>query len=254
MSKASRALIIVGLVATLVGLAMGPLHAQGILPGPVTLLLFALSAVVAGLGWLRAVPAVLAGPRTVPAAQARPRTVLPTLGAVLPLALLVPFAWMLSQALIHPIVYDITTDPADPPSLQAVQDTRGPGMNPVDYRPSGDESPPLAPLLVAPVDATARQQVVTLLQARGWDFQQTQDPDLIVATETSAFFGFKDDIAVRFRPVQEDGTRRTRVDLRSQSRIGESDLGVNRRRLEALRTDLAALLSAAPAPRPEASP
>ncbi len=245
MSKASRALIIVGLVATLVGLAMGPLRAQGWLPGPVTLLLFALSAVVAGLGWLRAVPAALTGPRTL----------ITGLGAALPLALLVPFAWMLSQALTHPIVYDVTTDPADPPSLQAVQDTRGPGMNPVDYRsPSADESPAPAPLLLAPVDATARKQVLRMLQARGWHIQQTQDPDLIVATETSAFFGFKDDIAVRFRSVQEDGTRHTRVDLRSQSRVGASDLGVNRRRLEALRTDLAALLSADPAPRPEASP
>jgi uncharacterized protein (DUF1499 family) len=44
---------------------------------------------------------------------------------------------------------------------------------------------------------------------------------------TSTWFGFGDDIVVRIRP---DGAG-SRIDIRSKSRDGESDLGVNARRI-----------------------
>jgi uncharacterized protein (DUF1499 family) len=57
------------------------------------------------------------------------------------------------------------------------------------------------------------------------------------ATDTTFWFGFKDDVVVRVRP---DGTG-SRVDVRSLSRVGRSDLGMNARRirrfLERLRGD-----------------
>ena len=49
------------------------------------------------------------------------------------------------------------------------------------------------------------------------------------ATETTRWFGFKDDVVVRVSPTS-DGSR---VDVRSVSRVGQSDLGVNARRIRA---------------------
>ena len=62
----------------------------------------------------------------------------------------------------------------------------------------------------------------------------------IEAVDTTLLYGFKDDVAVR---VQEtaDGTR---VDIRSMSRVGKSDLGVNAKRI---RTFMARLRASLPA-------
>ncbi|MEM5517933.1 DUF1499 domain-containing protein [Henriciella sp. AS95] len=80
-----------------------------------------------------------------------------------------------------------------------------------------------------------------LADARGWtiftrpetgeDVQQT----MLEATATTGWFGFKDDIAVRIRAV--DGA--TRVDMRSISRVGLSDLGANARRVSSFMDELA---------------
>jgi len=49
------------------------------------------------------------------------------------------------------------------------------------------------------------------------------------ATDTSAFFGFKDDVVVRVR-ASDAGSR---LDVRSKSRVGLSDVGANARRVRA---------------------
>jgi len=49
----------------------------------------------------------------------------------------------------------------------------------------------------------------------------------IEATATTAWFGFKDDVVVRVAP---EGTG-SRVDVRSVSRVGKSDVGANARRI-----------------------
>lgn len=54
------------------------------------------------------------------------------------------------------------------------------------------------------------------------------------ATATSGWFGFKDDVAVRVRPV--NGV--TEVDIRSTSRVGLSDLGANSTRVYGLMIEL----------------
>jgi uncharacterized protein (DUF1499 family) len=49
----------------------------------------------------------------------------------------------------------------------------------------------------------------------------------IEATATTRWLGFKDDVVVRIRP-DAGGSR---VDVRSVSRVGKSDLGTNARRI-----------------------
>lgn len=54
------------------------------------------------------------------------------------------------------------------------------------------------------------------------------DDEYIAATFTSSLFGFVDDLECRLEPSQR------RIQIRSASRVGHSDLGVNRKRVEAL--------------------
>lgn len=48
------------------------------------------------------------------------------------------------------------------------------------------------------------------------------------ATARTFWFGFTDDVVVRVRPGEAGGTR---VDVRSKSRVGRSDLGTNAARI-----------------------
>ena len=75
-----------------------------------------------------------------------------------------------------------------------------------------------------------------LARDRGWAIARS-DPaaGILEATETSFFFRFKDDVVVRARPAPEGGSQ---VDMRSISRVGSSDVGVNAKRVRAFLTDL----------------
>lgn len=58
---------------------------------------------------------------------------------------------------------------------------------------------------------------------------QEEQPLYFAATFSSAFFGFVDDVEVRIDPQQ------ALIHLRSASRIGYSDFGANRKRLDQLK-------------------
>ena len=60
---------------------------------------------------------------------------------------------------------------------------------------------------------------------------ETQD-DYIHAEFTSLIFRFVDDVEFYFPKSESDVVR---IDIRSSSRVGRSDLGVNRKRMEAIR-------------------
>ncbi len=58
----------------------------------------------------------------------------------------------------------------------------------------------------------------------GWHLDAVDPGDLrIEATDSTLFFGFKDDIVIRVR-AQGPGSR---GDMRSLSRVGRSDIGTN---------------------------
>ena len=56
----------------------------------------------------------------------------------------------------------------------------------------------------------------------------------IEATDTTRWFGFKDDVVVRLSPSPAG----SRIDVRSVSRVGKSDVGTNARRIKAFLTHL----------------
>jgi uncharacterized protein (DUF1499 family) len=70
----------------------------------------------------------------------------------------------------------------------------------------------------------------------GWEIVAAEPASgRIEATATTFWFGFKDDIVVRVTPA-EGGSR---VDVRSVSRVGRSDVGTNAQRIEAYLTRIA---------------
>lgn len=76
-----------------------------------------------------------------------------------------------------------------------------------------------------------------LAEEYGWDVVTT-DPEIgiVEAVDTSFFFRFKDNVVVRVRPVSGDSG--SIVDMRSISRVGVSDVGVNAKRVRRFLEDL----------------
>jgi len=69
---------------------------------------------------------------------------------------------------------------------------------------------------------------LAVAQEAGWQIVTAdKSSGRIEATDTTRWFGFKDDVVVRLTPWGAG----TRVDLRSVSRMGRSDIGTNARRI-----------------------
>jgi len=145
-----------------------------------------------------------------------------------------------------PYIHDITTDLQDPPQFVAAATLRKQGDHPVSY--DGPEVaaqqqkayPDLAPLITkTPKDKVfdAAREVLSGMGLQIIDANRAEGR--VEAVATSMLYGFKDDLVVRIRETA-DGTR---VDVRSKSRLGRSDLGMNAKRI---RTFLAKLDAALP--------
>lgn len=80
------------------------------------------------------------------------------------------------------------------------------------------------------------QVAADMARERDWDFA-TINPDagIMEATATSRFFRFKDDIVLRARRSPQGGSD---VDMRSISRVGVSDIGVNAKRIRSFLREL----------------
>ncbi|MGA9581486.1 MAG: DUF1499 domain-containing protein [Allosphingosinicella sp.] len=87
--------------------------------------------------------------------------------------------------------------------------------------------------LATPPAETARRAAV-LARERGWEVALAEE-GRVEATHTSTFFRFRDDVVVRIRPAPGGGSL---VDMRSISRVGGSDVGMNAKRVRAFLSDL----------------
>ena len=76
----------------------------------------------------------------------------------------------------------------------------------------------------------AYQAALDTVNDKGWTIVTAEPQDgRIEATDTTFWFEFKDDVMIR---VQPDGETGSRVDVRSTSRVGLSDLGANAKRVK----------------------
>jgi hypothetical protein len=146
-----------------------------------------------------------------------------------------------------PPLYDITTDPIDPPRFEALARLRtGEGTNPAVYAGlySAERQriayPDIETVeLEAPVDR-AYAVALQLVTKRKWliiDERPPQPPRRIGRIEAVArtpIMGFREDVSIRVTPDGED----SRVDIRSASRYFDADLGSNAARVSRLIEDI----------------
>jgi uncharacterized protein (DUF1499 family) len=150
------------------------------------------------------------------------------------IAIYVPWNW--KQTLdAHPYIHDITTDLNDPPAFVVVASVRGEGDHPVTYdgpevaAQQREAYPELQSLIVSADPATVFAAAKKVVDSMGMELVDASESDLrIEATQTSFFYGFKDDIVVRIVAVPDA----TKVDVRSKSRVGRSDIGQNAKRIK----------------------
>ena len=149
-----------------------------------------------------------------------------------------PLASLLSGGGAPPI-HDITTDPDDPPAFVSAVPLNAPGRT--DYDPAVAEQqraafPDLAPAMLPVAPADAFDRALAVVGEMGWELLADDAAALrIEATDRSFWFGFPDDVVVRIAAAGETGSR---VDVRSLSRVGGGDLGVNARRVREFVTAL----------------
>jgi uncharacterized protein (DUF1499 family) len=137
-----------------------------------------------------------------------------------------------------PRINDISTDLEDPPvfvsaaTLEAnhSRDMTYPGSSFAEQQQKA--YPDLASLVLEEPPAVAFDHVHTALLAmpRMEIVAENREEGHIEAVQTSALFHFADDVVVRIRPF-EGGSR---IDVRSKSRNGKGDLGVNAARIRDL--------------------
>ena len=135
-----------------------------------------------------------------------------------------------------PPMHDVSTDMDDPPAFDdvVVKQRSSPGINTLDY--DAAKLPPMqkgAYPQVAPLELSAQPDAVfdavtAALPGLGLAVVQADRNAMIVeAVATSFWFGFKDDVVVRIRPTDTG----SRIDVRSVSRVGIGDVGVNAKRI-----------------------
>src|SRR5260221_12885439 len=91
--------------------------------------------------------------------------------------------------------------------------------------------PDLAPILLPAAPGEACARAAAAAEAMGWEVVgRDAAAGTVEAVDTTKWFGFKDDIAIRITPTPEGGSR---IDIRSKSRVGRSDLGTNAQRIRA---------------------
>jgi len=135
-----------------------------------------------------------------------------------------------------PMIHDVTTDPANPPAIT----TEGrPELAEADLSWPTDTAAEMAehygdlqPLVVKRDTYQVLAGATAIAVDRGWTVHRVGE-DGIEVSHTSGVFRFVDDVTVRVTPLAPDSTR---VDFRSRSRVGRSDLGVNADRIRALQT------------------
>lgn len=139
-----------------------------------------------------------------------------------------------------PPIHDVTTDTDDPPAFVAAVALNAPGRTdyggPAVAQQQRAAWPDLGPARLPVAPAEAFDRALAVVRGMGWELLAADADALrIEATDRSFWFGFEDDVVVRVTPAGETGSR---VDIRSLSRVGVGDLGVNARRVRAFVTAL----------------
>lgn len=159
----------------------------------------------------------------------------PIVAVLLGLVAATPPVILLQQAKAAPPIHDITTDAFDPPAFVALLAERNKAPNGAAYAGPALAAqqqkgyPDIKSLLVNASPKDTMQKAIDAARGSGWEIVAMDAASgRIEATATTRWFGFKDDVVVRIRPEASGGSR---VDVRSMSRVGQSDVGANAKRI-----------------------
>jgi Protein of unknown function (DUF1499) len=175
------------------------------------------------------------------------------------LALLAYPAYLGIKAYRLPWIYDITTDPIDPPRYEALARLRVRDANPTTYAGlyAADQQrsayPDVGPIGTNATAQAAYDAALAVVNKRRWRVVDARPPQAgrregrIEAVARTPIMGFRDDVVIRVRAE----TGGARIDARSSSRYGSFDFGTNAARVRGLMNDIE---DAIRAQRPERPP
>ena len=150
---------------------------------------------------------------------------------VLPGALL--FASLLMTSGDYPTIHDITTDVVNPPEFTQALNIRDKSANSLEINADTIKLQTAAYPDLQTSHSTldfkeAFIRATSVIEDLGWEITLS-DPEagLIEAVATTTVMAFRDDIVIRIKTAAGG----TLIDLRSASRVGQSDLGANARRI-----------------------
>ena len=190
------------------------------------------------------------------------------------LALIAYPAYLGIKAYRLPAIYDITTDPIDPPRFDAIARLRPRDANPITYAGLyAAEQQHAAYSDIEPdlTDSTAQESydaAMKVITKRKWRIVDARQPQggqpvanarapqpairdgIIEAIARTPIMGFRDDVVVRIRATS-DGAR---IDVRSASRYGRHDFGTNASRVRNLISDIDDVLALPQKPAPTPAP
>jgi uncharacterized protein (DUF1499 family) len=156
-----------------------------------------------------------------------------------------------------PAIFDITTDPANPPRFDVLARLRPRGRSNYPGAATAEQQraayPDIVPLQLAVPPKLAYDVALALTSKRKWLLVDTRPPaagrreGVIEAVARTPIMGFRDDVVIRVSPVGQG----SRVDVRSASRYGLHDFGTNASRVRALLEDIDDGVSSASESRPE---
>lgn len=144
-----------------------------------------------------------------------------------------------------PPIHNISTDTQNPPQFDKIAAIRGAqeNVNPLEYdagvlaEQQRAAYPQIQPLITSQSSEDVIRRAVSVLEGMGLEIVNTDSSAGIVeATDTTFWFGFKDDVVVRVKPEGSGSV----VDVRSVSRVGQSDLGKNAARISEILAGLKA--------------
>jgi uncharacterized protein (DUF1499 family) len=138
----------------------------------------------------------------------------------------VPYQFQQTARSVPPI-NDITTDPSNPPKYMTAS---RPYPGEAFARQQAVAYPDIKPVMLPMPPRQAFERAVKAAESMGWEVVgRDAAAGTLEAVDSTKWFGFKDDIAVRVTAA--DGG--SRIDVRSKSRVGRSDIGTNARRIRA---------------------
>ena len=141
---------------------------------------------------------------------------------------------MMNKGKNVPPIHDISTNMISPPEFVAIAPLRADAPNSVAYdgietaQQQRDAYPDLKTLTYTQSQPELMEATEQAVNNLGWELVNSDaNKGIIEATDSTMWFGFKDDVIVR---ITDNGSERL-VDIRSKSRVGGSDLGKNAERV-----------------------